>query len=149
MKPDNLGFTADGQIKLFDFGLAKELQDRDRDADGLYRNMTGFTGAVRYMAPEVGLSKRYNLTADVYSWTMLMWHMMALEPPLCLYTEKMMIERVFERGSRPTTNEKWPLRIRALLKHGWDHDVTKRPSMEQISQVLGEVIESLQQNKSS
>ena len=36
------------------------------------------------MAPEVGLGQPYNLAADVYSWSMLMWFMLALEPPFGL-----------------------------------------------------------------
>lgn len=36
------------------------------------------------MAPEVGLGLPYNLKADVYSWSMLMWYILALEPPVSL-----------------------------------------------------------------
>ena len=64
-------------MKLFDFGLAKELKDSDRNEDGLYK-LTGTTGSFRYMAPEVSLGKPYNLTADVYSWSMIMWFILAL-----------------------------------------------------------------------
>jgi serine/threonine protein kinase len=53
---DNIGFDADGIVKIFDFGLAKELQESEKGEDGLY-HMTGLTGALRYMAPEVGLEK--------------------------------------------------------------------------------------------
>jgi serine/threonine protein kinase len=45
-KPDNVGFHQDDDtVKLFDFGLAKELQDSERDENGLYR-MTGVTGTI-------------------------------------------------------------------------------------------------------
>jgi len=37
---------------------------------------------MRNQAPEVGLGLPYNLKADVYSWAMLMWYIMALEPPV-------------------------------------------------------------------
>ena len=55
LKPDNLGFTAKeegvGQLKLFDFGLAREEKEKDSDGMGKFR-MTGHTGSRRYMAPE-------------------------------------------------------------------------------------------------
>jgi serine/threonine protein kinase len=50
LKPSNMGFTTDDVLKLFDFGLAKELRDDEHEGKGLY-NMTGMTGALRYMAP--------------------------------------------------------------------------------------------------
>jgi serine/threonine protein kinase len=47
LKPDNCGFNASGVLKLFDFGLARELKESERLKDGTYK-MTGFTGALRY-----------------------------------------------------------------------------------------------------
>ena len=52
LKPDNIGFDKDGVLKLFDFGLAKELKPEDEKPDGRYE-LTGNTGSRRYMAPEV------------------------------------------------------------------------------------------------
>ena len=139
-----MGFNSEDQVKLFDFGLAKELHRIDRDANGLYRNMTGFTGAIRYMAPEVGKRERYNLTADVYSMSMLLWQMMALEPPLGLYTPEMMVDRVFTKGHRPYVNENWPEIIQNLLRRGWDKDTKVRPSMEQVMRELRQIVDELE-----
>lgn len=47
---ENVGFDIRDDIKLFDFGLAKELHDEDKDAEGLYK-LTGVTGSPIYMAP--------------------------------------------------------------------------------------------------
>lgn len=47
LKPDNCGFDMADEVKLFDFGLAKELKDADSVGDGLYK-LTGMTGALRY-----------------------------------------------------------------------------------------------------
>jgi hypothetical protein len=47
LKPDNCGFDLQDNLKLFDFGLAKELKESDIVGDGLYK-LTGMTGALRY-----------------------------------------------------------------------------------------------------
>ena len=46
LKPDNIGFDQEGTLKLFDFGLAKEL--KHPKADGYYA-LSGHTGSRRYM----------------------------------------------------------------------------------------------------
>jgi serine/threonine protein kinase len=51
-KPDNIGFNSEGELKMFDFGLAKRITNADKAEDDLY-NLTGNTGSLRYMAPEV------------------------------------------------------------------------------------------------
>lgn len=135
LKPDNIGFDSEGILKIFDFGLAKELREEERNVDGLY-NMTGFTGAVRYMAPEVGLRQPYNLKADIYSWSMLMWYMMALEPPMGFYSPSMFIDRVFQKGYRPAVKEKWPEGLKQLMKDAWSDDTEERPSFQEIMIVL-------------
>lgn len=48
LKPDNIGFNAEGQLKMFDFGLAKKITNADKSDDDLYQ-LTGNTGSLRYM----------------------------------------------------------------------------------------------------
>jgi serine/threonine protein kinase len=122
-------------LKLFDFGLARELKESERTANGLY-NLTGFTGAVRYMAPEVGLGKPYNEKSDVYSWSMLMWYMLALEPPFGMYSEDMLADRVFKGRERPQVFKRWPAAVSKLMKKAWHEDIAERPSFQKIRRVL-------------
>lgn len=135
LKPDNVGYDLNGILKLFDFGLAKELVPQDRTEDGLYK-LTGLTGAIRYMAPEVGLGRPYNEKADVYSWSMIMWFILALEPPFGFYTEDMIRDRVHKRGSRPAIFKSWSEPISLLMKEGWDNDIAMRPSFTTICSTL-------------
>lgn len=128
LKADNIGFDYDGILKIFDFGLAKELKCEDQDEHGLYRNMTPFTGALRYMAPEVGLGQAYNLKADVYSWSMLFWYVMALEPPMGTYSPTMFQERVFKDHYRPALSVKWSPNVTLLMEQCWDREIHKRPN---------------------
>ena len=73
LKPDNVGFTASGQLKLFDFGLCTCVRQR-HSKDEAYE-MTGNTGSLRYMAPEVALRLPYNERADIYSFGIMVWQM--------------------------------------------------------------------------
>jgi serine/threonine protein kinase len=58
LKPDNLGFSADGTLKLMDFGLSVCIH-RHFDLDAVFE-LSGCTGSLRYMAPEVALELSYN-----------------------------------------------------------------------------------------
>jgi serine/threonine protein kinase len=61
-------------VKLFDFGLAREIQPRDKveGSNPETFKLTGQTGSYRYMAPEVAKERPYNQTADVYSFSILL-----------------------------------------------------------------------------
>ena len=66
MKPDNIGLTSEGRLKLFDFGLCRCVKKRPDNKLSTAYEMTGHTGSLRYMAPEVVLDKPYNEKDDVY-----------------------------------------------------------------------------------
>jgi serine/threonine protein kinase len=51
LKPDNIGFTLSGTVKLLDFGLAKIVEHASAKSNEAYA-MSGETGSLRYMAPE-------------------------------------------------------------------------------------------------
>uniref|UniRef100_A0A7S4N6D9 Protein kinase domain-containing protein n=1 Tax=Odontella aurita TaxID=265563 RepID=A0A7S4N6D9_9STRA len=46
LKPDNIGFDVRGDVKIFDFGLAKEVRPDDKMESGLYK-LSGNTGSLR------------------------------------------------------------------------------------------------------
>ena len=85
---------------------------------------------------KVGLRRPYNMKADVYSWSMVMWYIMALEPPMGLYTPRMFIDKVFKKGTRPATNVKWPQGLCRLMKECWDNNIFQRPTFVEIMKAL-------------
>jgi serine/threonine protein kinase len=136
LKPDNIGFAADSTLKLFDFGLARQIREIDRiEGTDLYR-YTPVTGAIRYMSCEVGLRKPYNHKTDVYSWAMLFHYIIALEPPMGAYSPKMFFERVFQLGYRPAVKEKWSPTIRELMRQSWSENIDERPEFSDIMRQL-------------
>jgi serine/threonine protein kinase len=68
LKPDNVGLGADGSLKLFDFGLSTCVNRRTSPLESY--KMTGNTGSLRYMAPEVVLSKPYNEKVLTHSYSL-------------------------------------------------------------------------------
>jgi len=46
LKPDNIGFDVRGDVKIFDFGLAREIIPEEKVDDDLYK-MSGNTGSLR------------------------------------------------------------------------------------------------------
>lgn len=49
LKPDNIGFDVRGDVKIFDFGLAKELDPSLRHGCTEFYELSGNTGSLRYM----------------------------------------------------------------------------------------------------
>lgn len=88
------------------------------------------------VSPEVGLRRPYNLKADVYSWAMLLWCMLALEPPFGLYSQGMIEQRVFRKGYRPKLFNRWSSRVAAVMKQAWSDDHRSRPSMKEVANVI-------------
>ena len=99
IKPDNVGFTENGQLKLLDFGLSICVR-RCKDATEQY-DMTGETGSLRYMAPEVIMRKPYNHKADVFSFGIVAWEMCTGVVPHAGQKREKFIENVVDKGMRP------------------------------------------------
>jgi serine/threonine protein kinase len=135
IKPENIGFDVRGDIKLFDFGLAREFDPKTRLGDGMYPNMTGDTGSPRYMDPQVALSKSYNELCDVYSFCILLWEMLELITPFLGFTMTMFTKKVVEGGSRPRINPEWSKVIQTLLSNGFG-DIHKRKTMRQVCELI-------------
>lgn len=143
LKPENIGFDVRDDPKIFDLGLAKELDEDSKTPDGNYK-LTGWTGSPCYMAPEVALMKPYNLSADVYSYGILLWEVNSYEMPYKTFTMKMLEEYVLEKGYRPKVNPKWMSVWKDLMLECWDQNPEKRPNFDSVLSILREKIYQLE-----
>ncbi|KAL3930395.1 MAG: hypothetical protein SGARI_004496, partial [Bacillariaceae sp.] len=139
LKPSNVGLTLGGTYVLFDFGLAKELKVVDLVEQQPDRyNATGLTGSRFFMAPEVATCQPYGFAADVFSFSMLMWEVMALDEA---YPSHMDLNKHFERvilgGLRPRNlKRELPESLKTILKRSWATDPGERPAFSAIVDVL-------------
>lgn len=141
MKPDNIGFDAAGCLKLFDFGLAKRLKE---DSSEEFYLLTGNTGSLRYMAPEVALDEPYNFGVDVYSFGIILWQICSLTTPFQGYSQKTHADRVVRDGQRPKPDKTWPASWVALMEECWGQDKTARPTFAHVEQNLSDRVADLE-----
>ena len=140
LKPDNVGFTLDGTVKLIDFGLAKMIENANAESNETYR-MSGETGSLRYMAPEVADGLPYNASADVYSFGIILWELNAAKKPYEGLNRESFYERIVHGGERPHLSKKWPKELTALMAECWDDDIQKRPRFKDIVRRLDEILQ--------
>jgi serine/threonine protein kinase len=151
LKPSNVGFDFNGEIKLFDFGLAREILD-----DG--RKMTAYTGSARYMAPEgrvccyqkalevsrkvltfvipflaVARGDYYGFPADVYSFSILLWEVCTLEKAYKGMSKKEHLEFVVGSNMRPNLHifDDDPS-LRNFIEMCWCQEPKSRPTFREI-----------------
>ena len=79
LKPENIMIDKFYNVKLTDFGLCRFMPETEP-----YK-MTGTTGTIRYMAPEVYFGKYYDLSADVYSLGVIIYYVFSGSRPFLDY----------------------------------------------------------------
>ena len=86
---------------------------------------------------EVGNEQDYNEKCDVYSFSVLLWEMLALKTPYELYTISKLRSRVWNgEQKRPFVDPTWPEPLKVLLKRSWNHVIVVRPSFKEITETL-------------
>ena len=88
----------DGQcLKLCDFGTARDISQT--------MEMTKNVGTIRYMAPEVLRGEAYTEKCDVFSFSIVLWEMIARKPPNIKFGQRMPWEMIYyamaKQGARP------------------------------------------------
>lgn len=81
LKPGNIFFSIDGNIKVGDFGLVTEMQECDLPSDthssnSLMKSHTKDAGTRLYMSPEQINGLNYNYKVDIYSLGMIFFELL-------------------------------------------------------------------------
>jgi len=142
LKPDNVGFDVRGDVKIFDFGLARIMPEGGNPYSSKYE-MSG-AGSPRYMAPECLAGEDYNLKADVYTFAIVMWQMLTGETPYSFIRSRdQLLYYVIEEQGRPEIDDCWPANIKRMLTMCFHADHVNRPKMISFHNMIRKVLTSL------
>jgi hypothetical protein len=95
------------------------------------------------MAPEVARGERYNLKADVYSFSILLYEVLNLHKAYDGLDPQEIIDRIHCKKQRPRVSLFWPAAMRDLLKSTWSDTPAARLPMKHVQAILVKEIEEL------
>ncbi|EGG18340.1 hypothetical protein DFA_03834 [Cavenderia fasciculata] len=124
LKPSNILYGTNFQIKISDFSLCKVKQGS---------KLTGQAGSTAYMAPEILQNREYNERSDVYSFGISLWAMLTQRDPYeGMFKSYPEMVGAIEEGVRPPIDQKWSNRLKDFLYMCWHKNPVQRPSFQEI-----------------
>lgn len=141
LKPTNIGFDVRGDVKIFDFGLAR-IMPKNGDPNNDLFEMSG-AGSPRYMAPECLSGNPYNMKADVYTFAIIVWEILSGKTPYVFVRNRQQLTKFILENGRPVIDETWPSSIQGMLQSSFDSEVDKRPKMTLWYNIIRETLASL------
>jgi serine/threonine protein kinase len=121
IKPQNVIVTADGQVKVLDFGLAKPVRQRPGAEGGGDPGRTSQMGAVvgtpAYMSPEQTRGEELDGRSDIFSFGVILYEMIAGDNPFLRDTVEETISAIRDDAPPPlaASQAAAPERLKALV----------------------------------
>nr|XP_018677633.1 PREDICTED: serine/threonine-protein kinase STY8-like [Musa acuminata subsp. malaccensis] len=126
---ENMLLDRTGRVKIADFGVARIEAQNPND-------MTGETGTLGYMAPEVLNGNPYNRKCDVYSFGICLWEIYCCDMPYPDLSFSEITSAVVRQNLRPEIPRCCPSSLANVMKTCWDANPDRRPEMDEVVAML-------------
>jgi serum/glucocorticoid-regulated kinase 2 len=122
LKPENILFDAEGNIKLTDFGLSKDLVETEQT--------TTFCGTSEYLAPEVIMQQPYSYEIDEWALGVLTYEMILGQTPFYDDNKAVMFGKIVSED--PVFPQGLDNRIKDFIMCLLTKDPKKRPKFDDL-----------------
>eukprot|EP00940_MAST-03C_sp_MAST-3C-sp2_P002715 g2715.t1 len=129
IKPGNIFLDKHQNIKIGDFGLAKELNSKSTFA---YTNV----GTPYYMSPELVNDDRYNESSDIWALGCLLYELTALRTPFDAHNAVTLAVKI-NTASVPRIPYKYSQELNDVIHRMLQKSSALRPSLKKLQQVRG------------
>ncbi|KAI3464064.1 hypothetical protein Pfo_020727 [Paulownia fortunei] len=129
VKTENMLLDKTRTVKIADFGVARVEASNPND-------MTGETGTLGYMAPEVLNGSPYNRKCDVYSFGICLWEIYCCDMPYPDLSFSEVTSAVVRQNLRPEIPRCCPSSLANVMKRCWDANPDRRPEMDEVVTML-------------
>jgi eukaryotic-like serine/threonine-protein kinase len=128
LKPGNLRVTAEGRLKVLDFGLAQWMQSEgDKDRTVTASRLREVSGTVPYMAPEQLRGEKADTRSDIYSAGVVLYEMTTGHRPF-MESGPPLIGAILEKPPSPpsTYNHSISPGLESIILKALDKDPNRR-----------------------
>ena len=132
LKPDNILEDENFYPKIGDLGLSK-IFDPIKPSD-----QSMFGGTNIYMAPEMFIGDHYDISIDVYAFSIILFEIVTGEKPYKEIKNKSSISYKVVHNYRPKFSEIIPIsdEMKSLIEQCWSQKPSDRPTFEEIVERL-------------
>ncbi|KAI3915396.1 hypothetical protein MKW98_022354 [Papaver atlanticum] len=129
VKTENLLFDANGTLKIAGFGVARVEAQNPSD-------MTGATGTLGYMAPEVLCGDPYDRKCDVYSFGICLWEIYCCDMPYPDLSLVKVSSAVVQKYLPPEIPRCCPSALTNIMQRCLNGYPEERPNMDEVVRLL-------------
>merc|ERR1719263_1951250 len=128
IKPENILHNSAGEVKLTDFGIAKDL-------DATLAMAGTFVGTVTYMSPERCLGEEYSLASDIWSVGMVIYELATGRYPFTnIESFPALFEQLCDKPEPRLDPVLFPPELCAFVGYCLTRDLAQRPETRILAQ---------------